>query len=88
MNSALELIKKIFAVLGKVVYDGKSLIAYILMNVPQLTDYPMLKAALIAMAQDPSNATNQHNLLVQILLLVAATHRAGKLLQAIIKMFA
>lgn len=66
--------------LSNIIYNWKTVIAYILMNVPGLTDYPMLKAAIEAVIAVPS----WHNILafaIQLLLATGVIHRIDKLLR-------
>lgn len=58
--------------------DGwKSIIGYLLMSVPWLTPYPMLKAAIDAVLEDPSSA-NVTNAIVQLILALGIVDRVRK----------
>lgn len=63
--------------LWKLLSNWKTVIAYLLMNVPMLTDYPMLKDALDKVLAAPSKQ-NFINLAIQILLVTGILHRVLK----------
>lgn len=59
--------------------DGwKSIIAYVLMNLPFVTDNPMLGSAIKDFFKDPSNPNAWANLFVQALLAIGLFHKAIK----------
>jgi len=63
--------------LWKLLSNWKTVIAYLLMNIPGLTAYPMLKDALDKVLMDPSRQ-NIINLVIQVLLVTGIAHRVMK----------
>lgn len=67
----------------ELLFNGKMLTGYVLMNIPFLTDYPMILDALEKVLQDPSEQ-NLTKLVIQIILAGAAGHRILKILAKIL----
>lgn len=64
---------KIFALLN----NWKTILGYILMTFPGLTEYPMLRSAAEALKDNP-NAQNIVNFVAQLLLATGVLHRVFK----------
>lgn len=65
--------------LAEIAANGKLLIGYIIQEIPELSNYPGLKAALEDFVAAP-NTVNGFRLLFQIFLLGAAGHRVVKII--------
>jgi hypothetical protein len=76
----MNFFKKLFS---ELLQNGKLLIGYVLMNIPFLTDYPMILDALEKVLQDPSEQ-NLTKLMIQIILAGAAGHRILKILAKVL----
>lgn len=61
-------------------FDGyKTIIGYILLQIPWLTDHPLLKDAIDRFLQDPQNPARIGELVLQILLALGVLHKIAKL---------
>ncbi len=62
----------------------KTILGYVLMSIPGLTDYPMIKAALESVLAAPTRQ-NAINAIIQIILVLGVADRVRKNLQKLIK---
>ena len=62
----------------------KTIIGYMLMSIPGLTDYPMIKAAIESVIAAPTRQ-NAINAIIQIILVLGVADRVRKNLQKLIK---
>ena len=71
--------------LSELKFNGKSLVAWLMNEVPGLTSYPGLIDALNAVASDPTNRSYIINLAFQLLWAGASGHRFAKIIAAVLK---
>ncbi len=76
---AKKLIDALKLLMIELAVNGKTLIGYLMLEFPELSNYPGLMHALERFAEDPSYA-NGFRLSVQIILVVGAGHRGIKVL--------
>lgn len=76
----MNFFKKLFF---ELIQNGKMLITYLLMNVPELTDYPMLQSAIQDFFENPSRE-NLTKLLLQVALAGSAGHRIFKIVKKVL----
>lgn len=74
------MIKVLFALLKELMVNGKSIVAFIMLQWPGLSDYPGIASALQALGDNPSKQ-NLINLAWQLLFAGAAGHRLIKIIK-------